>query len=112
MSYDSLNFYEYYDTYDVDCTDCVCDNRVLEEYMSYQSMWKAVILQAIIDSTSNYRRMENKLEKVKATNWLNDFSKDFITVCHFAGYNPLNIQSKTKSIISNNRILNEDKARN
>ncbi|ABD44601.1 hypothetical protein ECHHL_0332 [Ehrlichia chaffeensis str. Heartland] len=111
MNYDTLNFYEYYDTCDVDCADYVCSNGVLEEHISYQSMWKAVILQAIIDSTSNYRRMENKLEKIKATNWLNDFSRDFITVCHFAGYNPLSVRNKAKRIISDNKILNEDKIR-
>ncbi|CEI85212.1 hypothetical protein DRF75_04405 [Ehrlichia minasensis] len=111
MNYDTLNFYEYDSTCDVEYTDCVRDNSVLDEYMSYQSMWKAVILQAIIDSTSNYRRMENKLEKIKAINWLNDFSRDFTTVCHFAGYNPLNVQNKAKKIISASKALNQDKSR-
>ncbi|WDM85071.1 hypothetical protein K6025_04385 [Ehrlichia sp. JZT12] len=108
MNYDTLNFYENYDTYDI---DYMCDSEILEEHISYQSMWKAVILQAIIDSTSNYRRMENKLEKIKATSWLNDLSKDFINVCHFAGYSPLSVQSKARKIILDNKILNGDRTR-
>ena len=111
MNYETLNFYEYYDTCSTDYTDCIHDSELLEENMSYQSMWKAVILQAIIDSTSNYRRMENKLEKIKATNWLSDLSEDFVNVCHFAGYSPLSVRNKARKIISDSKTLNGGKTR-
>ncbi|MGN7618587.1 MAG: hypothetical protein ACTJLM_00990 [Ehrlichia sp.] len=103
MNYDTLNFYEYCDAYSTNYTDYMHDGELLEEHISYQSMWKAVILQAIIDSTSNYRRMENRLEKIKATNWLSDLSEDFVNVCHFAGYSPLSVQSKARRIISDSK---------
>ena len=103
MNYDTLNFYENCDAYNINYTDYIQDNGLLEEYISYQSMWKAVILQAIIDSTSNYKRMENKLERIKAASWLNDFSEDFINVCHFAGYSPLSVQSKARRIMSDSK---------
>ncbi|WP_078400123.1 hypothetical protein [Ehrlichia ruminantium] len=101
MNYDTLNLYEYHGIYND--VDYVYDSELSEEYMSYQAIWKAVILQAIIDSTSNYKRMENKIEKIKASNWFNDYSEDFVTVCHFAGYSALTVQTKAKRIISNSK---------
>ncbi|QGR02680.1 hypothetical protein EDL79_03455 [Ehrlichia ruminantium] len=107
MNYDILNLYEYYGIYND--VDSVHDNELSEEYMSYQSIWKAVILQAIIDSTSNYKRMENKIEKIKANNWFNDYSQDFVNVCHFAGYSSLSVQNKAKKIISDSKFKIETK---
>ncbi|MGN7661528.1 MAG: hypothetical protein ACTJLK_02780 [Anaplasma sp.] len=54
----------------------------------------------MIDVTSNYKRTENVLEKMKAFNWINDSHSDFIAVCHLAGYDPIYVRNKMKEVIS------------
>lgn len=65
------------------------------------SLWRAVILQAIIDSTSNYKRKEYQLEKKKAQSWLTNMNEDFKTVCLMAGYEPYYVQTKARNILHN-----------
>lgn len=59
-----------------------------------------VILQAMIDITSNYKRTENNIEKSKAYNWVSDMHSDFITVCHLAGYHPMYVKRKMHMLLS------------
>ncbi|MCU7611901.1 hypothetical protein [Anaplasma capra] len=103
MNSDLLNFYSYYGTYDNLATDQpnnAENGETVDEQKRYNALWGAVILQAFIDITSNYKRTENNLEKVKAFNWINDLHYDFITVCHFAGYNPIYVRNKMRDIVS------------
>ena len=60
---------------------------------SEKALWKAVIMQAILDSTSNpelRNRMRSDLIKAKndAEAWINPSKKDFIKVCGFASLEP------------------------
>ncbi|QXK91778.1 hypothetical protein HL033_03380 [Neoehrlichia mikurensis] len=99
MDTDILNSYEYCNTYNIDYFDDLESNELLGEQKRYNSLWEAVILQAMIDLTSNYKRTENKLEKIKAFNWINDLHDDFITVCYFTGYSPIYVRNKARKIM-------------
>ncbi|ACZ49044.1 hypothetical protein ACIS_00416 [Anaplasma centrale str. Israel] len=104
MDSNLLNFYNYCGVYDNLATDPLQsvggEEETVGEQKRYSSLWGAVILQAMIDITSNYKRTENNIEKMKAFNWINDLHSDFITVCHFAGYNPAYVRNKMRDIVS------------
>ncbi|QJC27336.1 hypothetical protein ANPL_01125 [Anaplasma platys] len=103
MNSDLLNFYNYcgvYEGFSTDRSYNLEDGETLSENTRYKSLWGAVILQAFIDITSNYKRTENNLEKTKAYNWINDMHSDFITVCHLAGYNPVYVRNKMRGMLS------------
>ncbi len=68
-----------------------------------QALWRAVILQALIDATSNYKRREYQLEKEKARSWLLCMSDSFVDVCSMAGYEPHYVQKKAKFILESKR---------
>lgn len=69
------------------------------EISKYESLFRAVIAQAIIDIKSNNERF--KKEKYDAEKWIFHNKKDFKKVCELAG---LNDEYVRKSII---RFLNE-----
>ncbi|MDB1135203.1 hypothetical protein [Candidatus Anaplasma sp. TIGMIC] len=103
MNSDLLGFYNYHGVYEGFSTDrsySLEDGETISENTRYSALWGAVILQAMIDITSNYKRTENNLEKTKAYNWISDMHSDFITVCHFAGYNPIYVRNKMRSMLS------------
>lgn len=52
------------------------------------ALFRAIILQAIIDRVSNSKRTEDKVAKADALNWFNIKDNDFQLVCHLAGWNP------------------------
>ncbi len=64
-----------------------------------QSLWRAVILQAVIDACSRSKKKVNKIERKKAQSWLLDMSDDFISVCNMANYNPHYVRRKAKEIM-------------
>lgn len=68
-----------------------------------ESLWKAVILQAVIDATSNYKRKEYQLEKDKAKSWLLNLNESFISVCLMAGCDPRYVQARAKNVLENGR---------
>ncbi|UAT43437.1 hypothetical protein GUI12_01395 [Anaplasmataceae bacterium AB001_6] len=59
-----------------------------------RSLWRGVILQAILDASSMAKRTENVVEKKRATEWLTNMNPDFIEVCHMAGYPPEYVRKK------------------
>ena len=52
------------------------------------SMWRAVILQAILDSITQSRRQENIQARKHAVKWLNAKNPTFIIACGFAQLEP------------------------
>lgn len=52
------------------------------------ALWVAVITQAMMDALSNSKNAETRYHKHEATRWLTGNSRNFITVCHFAGLDP------------------------
>ncbi|MBQ4875441.1 MAG: hypothetical protein HRK26_04985 [Rickettsiaceae bacterium H1] len=68
-----------------------------------ESLWRAVILQAVIDAKNNYKRKEYQLEKEKARSWLLNLNNDFISVCIMAGCDPRYVQAKAKNVLDNHK---------
>ncbi len=57
-----------------------------KEIYVYKSIWRAVITQALMDASSNSKKMFAKKQKVEALRWLLDekHNDEFKTVCHLA----------------------------
>lgn len=70
-----------------------------------QALWRAVILQAILDATSSAKRSENIVEKQKATNWIFDKNTDFDAVCFLAGYSTSYVRRKAKKFITSSALI-------
>lgn len=51
-------------------------------------LWKAVIMQSVLDMMSSSKRTEEVLAKNSAKLWLNKRNANFLTVCHYADLNP------------------------
>lgn len=52
------------------------------------SLWRAVILQAILDRITQSKRIENIKARKDAEKWFDIKNEDFVTVCRFATLNP------------------------
>ena len=68
-----------------------------------RGLWRAVILQAFIDSVSNCKRTESKLAKFSARAWLTGMDYNFKLVCTFANYDPYYVRRKAL------KFMKEDK---
>ena len=66
-----------------------------------QAIWKAVIMQAIIDATNNSKKPEFKTMKRQALQWLEGKSQDFKRVCRLAGLDEKYVINKAKYAIYN-----------
>ena len=73
------------------------------EHRCYTSLWGAVILQALVDATTDYKRTEYRIEKKKSTEWLLEATSDFISVCQMASMSPKYVRDKAKEIIMEGR---------
>ena len=67
-------------------------------------LWKAVIMQAVLDSMSNSKRSSEVLAKKMAIDWLDVKNSNFIKVCNYAGLSPSWVIKKVKFAIGNPRI--------
>ena len=75
-------------------------------YKSEIALWKAVILQALVDLQSNSKKKIANTYRVKSLMWFNLKNKDFITVCNYAGLDPQYVYDKSRIIKKNNNFLN------
>ncbi|MEH0831630.1 hypothetical protein [Anaplasma bovis] len=104
MNSDLLNFHDHSNEHEglfsVEDTCASKEGEISSEDVRYRALWGAVILQALVDITSNYKRTEYLVEKVKAFNWIKDMHADFVTVCHLAGYSPVYVRKKMKALTS------------
>ena len=53
-----------------------------------QALWRAVIVQALMDASCGSKKQEAQQAKQEAIVWLRGNSKDFMTVCYYAGFEP------------------------
>ncbi len=67
-----------------------------EEIRVYREVWRSVILQAILDATSNSIKKKTKIQKIKALKWLEGDSPDFLEACCYAGFDPEYIQKRIR----------------
>ena len=63
------------------------------------SLFKAVIMQHIIDCTNTSNNNESRRLEIEAKTWLFGNSKDFLTVCDFAKISSLEVQKIAKEAI-------------
>ncbi len=70
-------------------------------YEKYKTLWRAVIMQAIIDLKNNGSKNEDRKNKIKAFLWINPNKKDFKTVCERAELNPDFVYKYKLRIINN-----------
>lgn len=75
----------------------------MEHIESEKSIWKAVILQGILDISSCSRRTEDVIARQEAIKWFDLSNKDFLTVCKMADLIP-------EYVIKKMRIATSQKA--
>ncbi len=71
---------------------------------SNRALWRAVILQSIIDILNNSSRTENKIAKIEAKQWVFKDNDDFFEVCNLAGYNAKYVRKKIMEIMRQNLV--------
>jgi len=62
-------------------------------------LWKAVILQAMMDALSQSRNTEQQYHKQAAIQWLTGGSKDFYLVCSLADRDPSDVRRNAKKAL-------------
>jgi hypothetical protein len=66
------------------------------------ALWRAVIMQALIDAGNNFKRAEYKNYKAQAISWLSGNSDDFLEVCMLADMEPDYVKKMTKLALARN----------
>lgn len=74
-------------------------------FKSEIALWKAVILQALVDLQSNSKKKIANTYRIKALMWFNLKNKEFLTVCNYAGLDPKYVYEKSRLIKENNKFL-------
>ena len=81
----------------------------LATYDNYRSLWRAVVLQALLDIKTNSNNNTAKLNRTKAILWINLNKKDFLDVCHRAELNPKQIyETKLRILEKQNYYQNHN----
>lgn len=65
-----------------------------------QSLWRAVITQALMDASSNSKKVIDKVERARALAWFSMRNKDFLLVCALADLDPRYVLKKVKEAIA------------
>ncbi len=65
-----------------------------------QSIWRAVITQALMDAASQSRKSEARRSRSDALNWLLSDSRDFEVVCDNAGFDPGYIRRRAREALA------------
>ncbi len=66
-----------------------------------QSMWRAVIVQALMDAACGSKKYEAQQARNEALIWLRGTSQDFATVCYYAGYEPEFVRKMVQRALEN-----------
>ncbi|MCP5362189.1 MAG: hypothetical protein H6908_06125 [Hyphomicrobiales bacterium] len=64
-----------------------------------QALWRAVITQALMDAGSDSSKPEMKYDRAQAVAWLAGTTKDFHTVCAYAGLDAVYVREKAREAI-------------
>lgn len=80
------------------------NNKLQEDkfVISQRALWRAVILQAIIDILNTSNRTEHKIAKLEAKKWIFTDNEDFKYVCLMSGYKISYIRAKVMDIMRKN----------
>lgn len=60
------------------------------------ALWRAVIVQALMDAASRSRKPDAMYHKNEAAAWLTGGGRDFALVCEHAGFNPFYVRRMAK----------------
>lgn len=74
-------------------------------YRGEIALWKAVILQALIDLQSNSKKKIANTYRIKALMWFNLKNEEFLQVCNWAGLDPLYVYEKSQIVKQNNKFF-------
>ena len=81
------------------------NNKFIFEKKSGEiALWKAVIMQSVLDVVNNSSRAAEILAKKTAIDWLNINNSSFIKVCGYADLNPEWVLKKIQFATENPRI--------
>lgn len=91
------------------CTSCEDFNyRYSNDNIYYKgeiALWKAVILQAMVDLQSNSKKKIANTYRIKSLMWFNLKNEDFLTVCNYAGLDPKYVYEKAMKVKENNAFF-------
>ena len=79
----------------------VKNTQVSNSIFAERSLFRAVILQALLDAVSNSKRTENILQKKLAQIWFDIDNKDFLAVCELAELSPFWVVRNAQIAIAN-----------
>lgn len=79
------------------CEDVGGYNPVQHE----QAMWRAVIVQSLMDAASTSKKPELLVWKREAEVWLRGNTSDFYTVCYYAGLEPDFVREMAATALKN-----------
>lgn len=65
-----------------------------------RGLWRAVIMQMLVDASNNSKKKQYKLYKTRALEWLKGDNADFFTVCALADMDPEYVKYQAKCAIS------------
>ncbi len=66
-----------------------------------QALWRAVIVQALMDASCGSQKYEAIQARNEALIWLRGTSQDFSTVCYYAGFEPEFVRKMIKRSLEN-----------
>jgi hypothetical protein len=69
------------------------------EAQKMQALWRSVITQALIDAASNSKKKIDKLNRVRAIQWLKGDSEDFFEVCILSDMDPSYVKHKAQQAL-------------
>ncbi|ABD46471.1 MULTISPECIES: hypothetical protein [Neorickettsia] len=72
-----------------------------------RALWRAVILQAFMDSLTESKRTEDRLARISARGWLLGMCHDFRIVCALAGYDPYYVRRRAQKFMNEKKQLNQ-----
>lgn len=73
-----------------------------QEFWGYQALWRAVILQAILDARTISRKRRKRKLKTKAELWIFQDEENFPLVCSLAAYDVDWIRRKLREAFQSN----------
>ena len=68
-------------------------------YVPNVSLWRAVILQSILDRLTQSKRGDDIMARKNAKNWMNIQNEEFRTVCQFAQLEPTFVIRKAETAL-------------
>jgi len=86
-----------------------CDNLKFDPSRNIVSLFRAVIMQSLIDIVSNSKRTEDKLAKRDAIDWMQINNPDFNTVCLFANLSPKWVLQKAMDALERERVFRNER---